>query len=142
MFDPIEYILRTIGNIPYLFQGENRQFVAWFGFWSIPFFWCILRYDIIGYSQRKEEKVLSDICADLIDRIEKLMPIYEKTSNQYAEAICGALTKNENLVKLMQLLPSDIKERAEFDYCMHDADNLETVVPLQMQLQRLIEKEK
>ena len=81
-----------------------------------------------------------DIHGDLVRRIEKLMPVYRNTNIAYIKAQMGCLTRDKKVVYCMRSIKESVKQRAEIDFVMHDANRPENIAILQSQLEALAQQ--
>ena len=140
MNDPIEYALRIVGHMIMAIPDALKPFLFIVMMFGMVLFFCMFKKNFLGSDEQKEEKQWSDICGALLDRLSYLLPIYEQTLTAMATEYANALGTNKQLSQLARSMSSDMKERAEFDFCVHDAQKDENVAMLQEQLEMLLEK--
>ena len=104
---------------------------------------CALRPNLGGGEERKIERGWSDVCSVILGRLNKLLPLYQRTNVQYIQAQASLLTNDQNVVQSVCSIANDVKETCEKEYCLHDVDEPEQLAVLHAQLSRLIgQKEK
>jgi hypothetical protein len=79
----------------------------------------------------------SRICGTLINRIDRLMPQYQKAMRTYAKETQKSLRASA-FVDVAQAIPRDVKLQAERDLCLHDLDDSRTTTSIRLQTASLL----
>jgi hypothetical protein len=86
----------------------------------------------------REDRKYATMCAHLVKRISKLVPVYKKVTEEYSRLVVNTVGVNQALNHIAEVVPAETKQKAERDFCVQDAGHIEAVSMLQMQLAPMI----
>ena len=132
----LQHLFNLAGSIPP--QAQGGAIMLFGGFMLMVY--NMSRKNLLGGQERAEMRRWSDMSAALNDRIAKLTPHYAASMELLAQRYAKSLQGNKDVVRSIKSIEPSIKEKAEMDYCMRDANKDETVAILTEQLESLLKR--
>jgi hypothetical protein len=140
MTDPLRWFFGLFFDKPLIFANIFPDSAILINGLLVTMVVLAIRGNLDTSEENREEKRWAEIHGDLIRRIERLMPVYRNTNMLYIRAQMRSLTGNKNVVHCMRSIKESVKQRAEIDFVMHDADRPENIAVLQEQLEKATEE--
>lgn len=140
MFDPIEYAIRSVFGFFVGLPPHIRPIIVIIAVMGVFLVVSLFKKNLMGSEERRAEKRWSDLSGLLNTRIYYLLPTYQDAVLMHAKNVATSLQKSKGMVQLFKSIPTKIKERGEFDYCMQDAEKEENILTLQEEFEALCTK--
>jgi len=141
MRDPLQLVLEGVANINGLWSQDQSIFLGMFAVSFVVMVICVCRRNILGVADRKKEKEMVRVCHLLMNRIEKLMPVYRVTVERYTKHVERKMFKDTALAETAQRIPYEDKVRAERDFRLKDSQSTGAIAILQLQFESLKNKD-
>jgi len=117
-----------------LYPKQDRLIVIMEMFGLIVY---ILWYYLLVHKYEVEDEEWSNVCASLMNKIESNIPAFQQAMGDFAIHMVKQVQSDGDLLLLANSIPSEIKMKAERDYCNSDIDKDEFTINLLLQLRGL-----
>ena len=139
--NPIEAVLnKLVGMIPPI-PMEARAGAFWMAVALAVMLYAVSRKNLLGGHDRAQMKIWTHMSATMNDRIGELTPHFASSMSLLAQRYGETLQEGKDMVGFIKSIDGSVKEKAEMDYCMRDANKDEMVAALTEKLGVLLNKE-
>lgn len=139
--DPIESGLHTLFDFIRQMSPAMRVTFVMFSLGFLGMVLTMFRRNLLNGEDREAIKVWASMSQTMNNRIADLMPQFGVSMALLAKRYEEALQGNGEVVRYVQSIKASVKEKAEVDYCLQDADKDINVAMLEQKLKMLLKGE-